>query len=70
MYGWIPLYIVRCGENTLNERNFYLNFYAEKYEEFRVYKFSFEEFIAMLSTGKSFWIFYVIYICGFNLTLF
>jgi hypothetical protein len=54
MYGWIPLYIVRCGENTLNERNFYLNFYAEKYEEFRVYKFSFEEFIAMLSTGKSF----------------
>lgn len=31
-YGWVPLFIVRCGENTMNEKLFYMNFYAEKYD--------------------------------------
>jgi len=31
-YGWIPLHIVKCGENTANEKDFYLNFIGENYE--------------------------------------
>jgi hypothetical protein len=40
---------VRCGEGSLNEKNFYLNFFEEKYEEFRSSRLSYEEFINMLS---------------------
>jgi hypothetical protein len=39
---------VRCGENTLNEKQFYMNFYAEKYEEFRGFKMTLGDFIAFL----------------------
>ena len=34
-FGWVPLYVVRCGESTLNEKHFYLNFYEEKYAEYK-----------------------------------
>jgi hypothetical protein len=47
-YGWAPLYVVRCGEHTLNEKNFYLNFFEEKYDEYRTYKMNYEEFTGML----------------------
>ena len=40
--------MIRCGEASLNEKNFYCNFYEERYEEFRSYKINFEEFANML----------------------
>ena len=52
-YSWAPLSIVRCGENSLNEKNFYLNFYEEKYDEFHGYKMTYDEFLSFLS--KKYW---------------
>lgn len=43
------MHVVRCGENSEHEKNFYLHFYEEKYDEFKTYKLSFEEFVAMLN---------------------
>ena len=31
-YGYIPLYVVKCGERTGMEMRFYLNFCNEKYQ--------------------------------------
>jgi hypothetical protein len=33
----------------MNEKNFYLNFYEEKYEEFRSSRLSYDDFVSMLS---------------------
>jgi hypothetical protein len=33
---------VRCGENTIHEKEFYLKFYEEKYDEYRSYKISYD----------------------------
>lgn len=53
MIGWVPLYVVRCGEGSLNEKSFYLSFYAEKYEEFKTCKMTLSEFYATL--GQQYW---------------
>jgi hypothetical protein len=53
-YGWIPLEVIQCGEKTSNEKNFYLNFYQEKYEEFKHYKWSVEEFMIGISKNGIF----------------
>jgi hypothetical protein len=45
----VPLYVIRCGENSEHEKNFYLNFYEEKYEEYKSYKLTYEEFTGMLA---------------------
>ena len=31
-YGYIPLYVVKCGEASGTEMRFYLNFCNEKYQ--------------------------------------
>ncbi len=43
------MYVVRCGEGTVNEKTFYMNFYAEKYDEFKGCKLSLSEFLVTLT---------------------
>lgn len=47
-YGWVPLYIVRCGEGSLAEKSYYLNYFEEKYQEFKNFNYSLPEFVKII----------------------